>query len=226
MAQYFDDFESYSTGSRPAGYSLQWDASSGFTCKTFSSQKTLAKAGIVSRDACSYDAVSSDGNRDNVEVLALVETSSAGSGSQKAGVVCRGSGTGSAETGYAATIISSELRLNKYSSGTSTALATTSGKSLASNTKYWIRLRVNGTSLKARIWADGGSEPGTWDHDTTDSAVSGVGWAGLYTATTSNDYWYQIGVGTNGDTAPSSTPAAGATSFGFGPQFPRPILNF
>jgi hypothetical protein len=34
---------------------------------------------------------------------------------------------------------------------------------------YWVRIVCLGTNIKARVWADGGTEPGTWDIDYTGS---------------------------------------------------------
>jgi hypothetical protein len=39
----------------------------------------------------------------------------------------------------------------------------------APGTRWWIRLRVQGTSIKARFWRDGTSEPSNWTVQATDS---------------------------------------------------------
>ena len=44
---------------------------------------------------------------------------------------------------------------------------------LTAATWYRLRLRCSGTSVKARFWLDGSGEPGTWDIDTTVTAVTG-----------------------------------------------------
>jgi len=35
------------------------------------------------------------------------------------------------------------------------------------NTKYWLKIYRNGTSVKIKAWVDGGSEPASWTIDTT-----------------------------------------------------------
>lgn len=42
-------------------------------------------------------------------------------------------------------------------------------------TFYWLKFHVSGTTLEARWWQDGTSEPSTWGLSTTDSALSGSG---------------------------------------------------
>lgn len=35
------------------------------------------------------------------------------------------------------------------------------------NTKYWLKIYRNGTNVKVKVWTDGGTEPNTWNIDTT-----------------------------------------------------------
>ncbi len=46
--------------------------------------------------------------------------------------------------------------------------------------KQWFRFRVAGNALYFKVWADGSSEPATWSGQTTDTNVTGTGFAGLY----------------------------------------------
>jgi hypothetical protein len=56
----------------------------------------------------------------------------------------------------------------------------------STGTWYWVKIRVSGTNTKARVWADGGSEPSTWDIDYTGSEFSsgGIGFSGENTTGT------------------------------------------
>ena len=42
----------------------------------------------------------------------------------------------------------------------------------SSNTEYWIRFRAQGTTLSAKIWADGSGEPSTWTISGTDTSFA------------------------------------------------------
>lgn len=70
------------------------------------------------------------------------------------------------------------LVIGKVVTGTNTDLFTTAF-TVSIATFYWIRFRVVGTNLYARVWADGGSEPGTWTLTGTDSSITGAGGFGL-----------------------------------------------
>src|SRR6266704_879839 len=47
----------------------------------------------------------------------------------------------------------------------------------SANTDYWVRFQLIGSALKARVWADGSSEPGIWTISSSDTGISS---AGLY----------------------------------------------
>jgi hypothetical protein len=66
-----------------------------------------------------------------------------------------------------------------------------------------VRFRVNGTSLKAKVWKETELEPETWHLETTDSDITDAGWvgAGAFAHNNDRDYDY-FAVGTDGDTAP------------------------
>lgn len=70
------------------------------------------------------------------------------------------------------------------------------------NTTYWVRFRVNGNSLKARVWNDGSTEPSTWNLDVTNSAATSGSFSGFHQYQSSSVYYLAASFGTNGDTAP------------------------
>jgi hypothetical protein len=72
----------------------------------------------------------------------------------------------------------------KHVGGTPSTVAGASF-SVAAGVKHWIRFRVQGTTLQAKIWLDGTSEPAAWTVTGTDASL-GSGACGLRAATTSN----------------------------------------
>lgn len=227
MTTYFNDFNSYTTGLAPSDWTER--TNTGVISSTVvvgGSDKILSVVKTSSsRTMMSWNAIDGDGSTDNIEILTkynfAVVTSTV-----VAGVALRASGASGSESQYHVTNFGAQLRLAKIVSGMVITISQTASLSLTANTWYWLRFRANSTSLKARIWADGGEEPGTWAIDTTDSAVSGTGWGGVYgfTSTCAPNY-DTFGIGTAGDIAPSSG-ASAATSITFYPRFPRAILNF
>jgi hypothetical protein len=69
----------------------------------------------------------------------------------------------------------------------------------------WMRLQINGTTIKGKIWREGEDEPAGWDIDTTDSGGHASGAVGVFARYDSGFDWF--GVGTGGD-APPAIPAA------------------
>ena len=81
---------------------------------------------------------------------------------------------------------------------------------------YLARFRVNGTNLKAKVWADGDAEPGAWMLETADATWASGG-VGLWSGYVPNNAYDFINVATAGDTA-----AVGGTEPG--PVVP-PVLS-
>lgn len=227
MANYSTDLESLSTGSGvPSGFTSRWDAGT-WSIVDDAGDNVLREASSGSnRYFISMNAVDGDANRANVEMLVRCRASSFATPSNTyLGCVLRGSGDGSTETGYGVLIVtgSPSVRIAKYSGGTNTALGTsTLNATINANTWYWLRARANGTAIKGKVWADGSSEPGTWDIEVTDSSISAAGWNGVFAFIGGvNKDFTDIAVATNGDTAVMSSGAtidcalASATASGF-----------
>lgn len=72
---------------------------------------------------------------------------------------------------------------------------------------YWLRFRVQGTTLLLRAWADGQPEPATWQVSANDTGIP-AGSAGLYTYEP-NTVDFDLGsFASGGITAPTPTPGA------------------
>jgi hypothetical protein len=89
------------------------------------------------------------------------------------GVILRSDATGAncyfAEIGDFA----NDIAIYKVVSGSKTNLdVQAAGFSVSNGSFYWMRFQVIGTTLKTRLWADGGSEPGTWQSNFTDATFA------------------------------------------------------
>lgn len=78
---------------------------------------------------------------------------------------------------YRAYLTGKQLKLQKKVSGTTTALATASFAASA-GTSYTLRFQVVGSTLSARVWQTGTTEPTNWMITATDTALSS-GFCGL-----------------------------------------------
>jgi hypothetical protein len=68
--------------------------------------------------------------------------------------------------------------INKTVAGTSTTLVSATFTPTL-GTFYWIRGRVQGSNLYAKIWQDGTSEPSAWTLTTSDTSITGAGGYGF-----------------------------------------------
>src|SRR5690606_7951569 len=100
---------------------------------------------------------------------------------------------------------SGNLVIHKLLNGSTSTLGSTAF-SFSTEVWYWLRLRCEGTDIKAKVWEDGDPEPG-WMIEETDSDISS-GYAGVENITSGMAYQF-IGVGTGGSDDPDQdlTPA-------------------
>lgn len=154
--------------------------------------------------AASWDDVESPNDG---EILAKFRFTAGASSIHYLFFILRGSGSDGSENFYDVNLTpnGNTFALHKIVNGSTDTLDSTS-KTMNLDTWYWIRFQVIGTALKARFWADGASEPGTWDFEETDSDLSN-GWVGTgYYSWNISDKCADIdyfAVGTDGNTAPS-----------------------
>ncbi|MEX1093324.1 MAG: hypothetical protein WEF28_09220, partial [Acidimicrobiia bacterium] len=218
MTQYFTDFSEYSTGSAPSDWTRRHNTTGvGWTVEADAGAtggKVLRRgtASGTDRRSLSWDAIDSDPDRDDVEILFRFRSAT----KLDARAFVRGSGGSGNETMYTLGLASpsgnNTLRVGKYDGGTFTALNDTAYAGYTTNTWFWCRMQVQGTTLRRRVWEDGTTEPTSWVDPQTDSAVTAAGWVGVFNFQADAVDIDLFGVGTNGDTAPSE--AVGGVSGG------------
>jgi hypothetical protein len=145
---------------------------------------TVSSDGSSDLYGLSYDAVDSDADRDDFEILAKVRFSAqyAYTSARTFGVFGRGSGT-TTEVAYTAALLDAggdgldTGYIDRWNASFTSLISAGAYFSLTANTWYWIKFRVEGSALKFKIWADGANEPG-WASG-TDSTITAAGWIGL-----------------------------------------------
>lgn len=72
------------------------------------------------------------------------------------------------------------LTLRKRVGGSETFLVQhTTDLTHAADTRFWIRFQVNGSTLRAKAWQDGTTEPAGWQVETTDTDLTEAGSVGM-----------------------------------------------
>lgn len=206
MAVFSIDFSGETTGAAPANFTERWTA----TGETWAVREKAGELGgkglehvrtTTARRLFSWDT---PGTTADGELLVRWRSTNATSGDQF-WITIRGAGAAGAEEGYVFRNTSStSIQISKVVAGTlSTVGSALSIPSLSNNQWFWIRFRVNGSDLKAKIWiGDHEQEPSAWTIERTDTGIVAAGWLGVGNAATTGTRDYDdIAAGTAGDTA-------------------------
>ena len=211
MAQYFTDFSGEVIGAKPADTGLKRASSTAtYTVQNDGGVPVLrylaANGGIAAR-GLSYESALSSGVTE-----AFYEIRDASSSDPSSGrFVLFASDSPDNEYGVILSA-SNSFQVYKRVNGSFSELAKTA-PNLSPSSYYSVRFRVTPGSpnlLQAKWWLSSADEPAIWDIDTTDTRVLSGGWSGhIGFATSANIYYKRVGIGTNGDAAPTSAVATG-----------------
>lgn len=202
MTQYFTDFSGSTPGATPTGWTATWNNTGDWlynaggyveVTPTSSANSALYWSDLGSLTAC--------------EILVKFRISTVG------GASIFGATTRLGTAGYVGLfgndIASCYLTRQNSSSTLATLDFGTPIFPPVNTTDYWIRMQSDGTAHKWRIWADGDSEPGTWELEATDSNYSS-GFIGIWARdSTSVTRVYQVGVTDSPSTESAPSEALG-----------------
>jgi len=176
------NFSEYTADQQPSDWTERWCDDRATSITKESSTGDWLGNKYIHRDHSSYGEYLLSWDKldgaTNVEILARVSC-----GEELNNViflVTRGSGGCGSEYAYYADCqwSSNIVYVKRLSSGGSYNIDP-AYLNLVVDEHYWVRFRVIGTSLKAKVWKDGDSEPGTWGADTTHAGITNGGWVGL-----------------------------------------------
>lgn len=206
MAVFWIDFSGETTGAAPANFTARWTS----TGETWAVREKAGALGgkclehtrtTTARRLFSWDTPGTDTNQ---EILVRWRSTAAFSGDQF-WIVLRGAGAAGTEEGYIFRNTSTtSIQIARVVAGTLTTIgAAVTIPSLVNNEWYWMRFRVNGSDLKAKIWAgEHLSEPAAWTIERTDTNITASGWLGVGNAATTGTRDYDdMAAATAGDTA-------------------------
>lgn len=177
------DFREYTSSSQPN----EWTKRGATTTPAWSITSDGATAGGKRLGVASPASVGTNISFDPAgvvtdgEALALVKTGASTTASViNVGLAMRASaGSDVAYTAYLVRhsgINSGNFSL--YVARDNVAAITSTTFAWAANTRYWIRFRMQGTSLQVKVWAYGSAEPASWTISTTDANLAS-GYVGI-----------------------------------------------
>jgi len=211
MAQYFTDFSGDVIGVKPANTGLKRSSSAA----TYTVQneggvpvlRYLAENGGITARGLSYESALSSGVTE-----AFYEIRDASSSNPSSGRFALFA-SDSPDNEYGVILsASNKFQVYKRINGSFSELAKTA-PNISPSSYYSVRFRVTPGSpnlLQAKWWLSSADEPAIWNVDTTDTRVLSGGWSGhVGFATSAYIYYKRVGIGTNGDPAPTSAVIAG-----------------
>jgi hypothetical protein len=229
MAQYVTDFAENAVGSTPSDWTHRWEGSpSDWEVFDFPAAAILTDY-ITNRPLLRHTNATAPGNRalswdapgstEDGDLLYLCYAPTSDASLRMRGIL-RGAGTGTGGSGYWGELTGFsgyDRGVSKLVTGTFTNLDNDGSTGfLAASTLYWVRVNVVGTTIRTKMWANGGAEPGSWLLSETDSDINAAGWVGLGGRTWTR--YLHVAVGTGADVAPVQ-PTAPGRPFG---AFPPP----
>lgn len=207
--RYATDFSEYTTGVQPSGWTVRWDGSNTTWAVrektgTFRGKCLEHSSTINGRRLISWDIIDTLPDRADAEILVRWRPNN--NENEQLRLHIRASGGTGTEHGYFCALPSpnpSILNLSRYVNGAASGMGS-AVFAIVAGTRYWLRFRVVGDSIKVRAWVNGSAEPETWTVEATNGVITGAGWVGIgsYSGTSSRDIDY-ISVATGGATAPS-----------------------
>lgn len=196
MQYFIGDFSSL------AGWTKRYN-----TTPTWNGANPLAIPAGVTNDwtGLSLNAVDGDSGRGTVDLLVKFTTPATIQTTRF--LFFRGAGADESATHVHFSMLTSAHSLG-YCDGADTRVNIQSySASYSGSTTYWARINGNGSTLRTKVWLDGDPQPASWHIDTTDGTVLNPGWIGIcQNGNVATPVIHQIGIGTNGDSAPASAP--------------------
>ncbi len=226
MAQFSTDFadSAYGTGSgsQPGDWSSIWGSDVTFTVELEAEESLdgssfgdqVLKADVSA--GSSYNGIVWDdvGTPTEADVKMRFRTATQGATTKDCGLTVRVIDDSNGADGYMLYVNTQNhnLVLAKFLNNSPTVITThpideEDALYLTDDKWYCMRLQINGTAIKGKLWLADDDEPGSWQIEETDASVSAAGAVGLTFHVDSYVDWF--GAGTGGD-APPAFPATEA----------------
>lgn len=225
MAQYWEDWSTSTIGQPPTGWTARLDAA---TYEVLASENGPAGRSLKITDSQSAHHVLSWDALDGVidfKARALMRSNASyiTSAAAYCGLVGRSSGTGDGSSSHDALVAllhqtasntSRRFVLRQYEDGSGANLVQSNTQEHALDTIYWFGLEVSGDEYRITLATPEAPDLPFLDLSGAGAEVLAGGWLGLFfylqTGTIGPYYVYAVGVGTNGDEAPTTKPSSSA----------------
>lgn len=205
--KWFTNFSAGTIGTLPAGFTSRWDNATSATVKDAGSGAKMFT--IVSGNATvlfSWDVIPASSD---VEVVMKYRGTRDPALTETRLLAMAASGSKATRSGYDALLQgeagAAQLRILDMVNG---AVSSYVGNAkvpvpmVTPNTWQWVRMRKYGSTISIRLWADGATEPTTWQISAVDPTPHSTGWAGPMIYLSGTTDVAIIGAAIDGATAP------------------------
>jgi len=203
VAQFWEDFDEQAAGTFPDRFTA-YQSPADWEVEVQGSDNVIARQTQVS-DTASFLFYNQFSDIENAESLIQIRTNPTSGGVDVALFLAATAVSGGIE-GYLCRVDRgfTGLRIARVDDAVSTTIASNSGLSLTDNVLFNLRFQKSGTTLRCKLWREIDPEPGSWSLTTTDATYTS-GDAGLLVQNNDRQvYFYSVGFGTNGDSAPDA----------------------
>lgn len=161
------------------GWPIAWSAVETFGTTSRTIQSNTGQQSVEDDFNYRYDVVTFDTVR-NIDVTVVFDTRDISTPGSHPGLLARWN---EPDDGYYFEIDAQEGgggSVTVYSAPSySIVVSGAANLTFLSNTRYLVRLFMEGSTIRLKVWEEGTTEPGTWYIDTTDGDWSNAGWVGL-----------------------------------------------
>ena len=196
---FLDSFSDGNGTVSPAGWTdVGWNSAAVTSWREYNDYVEVAKASSA-RWAAKADAF---GSSTDVDVVAKVQAGSRIVGDYNCGVIVGGSGaTSSAANGIMAYLRNGgNVFLSQYINGTAQPGSEVAAPAWdAAATIVYLRLNVQGTTARVKVWKVGDAEPSTWL--TSYTVTAQTGWVGIFSGGAKTDRFYYFAAAPTGSAA-------------------------
>ena len=166
------DFESDGSGVLPSGWSYLQQAYTNITVETHGTQVVVRAAAAGNGTSnIKWDALGTYADVDFIIDFQCPSTKS----DPTFGFRAYGTAPNHYQYQFVADMVYNKLSLWKTENGAATKLGTDADVTFTQGEWWKMRVQATGTALKCKVWKSSDSEPGTWNREVTDSAITALG---------------------------------------------------
>lgn len=165
---YSNNFEAETVGALPADWTTPTGAATVTSSSPVKGAKSIGLAGATDGYLAIYGGQAALGDQ-SVALCTRIEVIG-GAGITMAQPIARSNAAGTQH--YLALASTSDVVIYRANGGYSQIASAAHGLSLSASQLVWLRLECSGTTIRARIWADGASEPSTWTASVTEASFA------------------------------------------------------